>query len=717
LKGVKRFRLKKINPDCHVASTITATKWGKQNMNKINVIAVSLITSLVSTISGFSQNTLQFTSVNTTPEKAIQLHWASNTNEIYEIDYANSLLDTNTGLTTWTPLYNEYPSQGTNTFWLDTGNYNVSPAVLHPRLTDNRFYRVVLTATNNTPTNPTISITSPSNGDVVSSNLTVSFTASSADVIAEVKLYVDGQEMPPSSNGTNFVINTCEWWNGTHTLFATAKSVTHFEGIANDTSVLYGHSVSAYVNVVFSNLITEVAFSQPYFEPSLGQTQEVTAAFTANCNWTLQILNAYGTAVRTQTGSGSSLLFDWDGTGDSETSIPDGVYSYLITASTNGAPMALLSSGPSAASLNVTNIWALEPGSEDPVPFAIYPIGYDTNGMTIFKATQAQINYLIGDTDTTASVTSSGSRYFTPMGAGAAGSSQSTLTPMRPPTAKGKGTIGTFYAGYQNYFIAPYLTFTTPPILSGNPFVNKFVQVDGQANQSQASQPEHWGQVMEFGQLANGFVTAMQGGRYKGSVNPFILSSDVTGGIFNSANVGLLCCHCSYGTSAESDGAIRSYLRFFNAGTTTPTFCKLDACSFGGATTNGLKWMAILACGVLQNSGYNSLYSLGRLPINEDLHLLLTTSTVATAAPTIGSLWANNMLGDGTTNVPPETVEQSWFDAGTVGYVPETNHITIVFRVAGWPDAFSEHLSDVAASPGTGNVLDITKQDQQVYTR
>ncbi len=108
-------------------------------MNKIHyVIAVSLA-SLVSTLNGFSQNALRFTSVNTTPEKAIQLHWASNTNEVYEIDYADSLIDTNTGATTWTMLYNDYPSHGTNTFWLDTGNYNVSPNVLNPNKKDMRF--------------------------------------------------------------------------------------------------------------------------------------------------------------------------------------------------------------------------------------------------------------------------------------------------------------------------------------------------------------------------------------------------------------------------------------------------------------------------------------------------------------------------------------------------------------------------------------------------
>jgi hypothetical protein len=186
----------------------------------------------------FCQNTLRFTSVNVTPEKAIQLHWASNTNEVYEIDEADALIDTNTGSITWNKLYDDYPSQGTNTFWLDTGDYNLAPEIPHPKYEPMRFYRVVLTETN-TGSNPTITITSPTNGATVSSNLTVTISASSDQLLVQTILYVDGQEMPPSDDGTNFIINTCEWWNGRHTLFAVAKSQSALE-TSHDNSITYG---------------------------------------------------------------------------------------------------------------------------------------------------------------------------------------------------------------------------------------------------------------------------------------------------------------------------------------------------------------------------------------------------------------------------------------------------------------------------------------------
>ncbi|MGH7989706.1 MAG: hypothetical protein ACREDS_05855, partial [Limisphaerales bacterium] len=141
-------------------------------MNRIKQITVFFGVSLIALGQSFGQNTLQFTGVNATPEKAIQLHWASNTNEIYEIDETDSLIGTNTGSITWNDLHDDYPSQGTNTFWLDTGNYNLVPAILHPKYMPMRFYRVVMTGTN-TGSNPTVAIISPTNGDVVSGDLTI----------------------------------------------------------------------------------------------------------------------------------------------------------------------------------------------------------------------------------------------------------------------------------------------------------------------------------------------------------------------------------------------------------------------------------------------------------------------------------------------------------------------------------------------------------------
>ncbi len=75
-----------------------------------NIKLVGLFSGILVAFAGqvFCQNTLQFTAVNVTQERAIQLHWASNSNEVYEIDYADQLAGNDDGTTAWTKLYADY---------------------------------------------------------------------------------------------------------------------------------------------------------------------------------------------------------------------------------------------------------------------------------------------------------------------------------------------------------------------------------------------------------------------------------------------------------------------------------------------------------------------------------------------------------------------------------------------------------------------------------
>ena len=217
-------------------------------------------------VHSFGQDALQFTGVKATAENAILLYWASNPNEVYEVDYADQLNGNYDGTTAWSPLYTDYPSQGTNTFIADAGNYGSTPEIPHPRLSPMRFYRVMLVQANDAASNPTVSITSPSGGATLSGDVAVSVVASTSDILSEIRLYVDGEEQWLSLSGTNspgtnvFVINTCEWPNGPHVLFATAKSQSGFEGIANGPVITYGRSVSS---------VHECDFQQPHYESRL----------------------------------------------------------------------------------------------------------------------------------------------------------------------------------------------------------------------------------------------------------------------------------------------------------------------------------------------------------------------------------------------------------------------------------------------------------------
>ncbi|MGH7953109.1 MAG: Ig-like domain-containing protein, partial [Limisphaerales bacterium] len=271
----------------------------------VGLLSLGLLTTQIT----FGQTNLQFTSVNATDEGAIQLHFASQPRHFYEIDEADALIDTNTGSITWNMLYDDYPSQGTNTFIGDFGNYLVVPNILHPKDMPMRFYRIVDLGADTTSDEPSVSIISPTNSTAASGELTINVVASTDQpVLSGTKLYVDGQEMRTADSTTNYVdgstnyemdaysINTCEWGNETHTLFATTECESGYGDAPNSPPVASGHGVSPFIPVTFTNLITEISFSQPSFDPSSGQTQQVSAVFAANSDWTLTIRDAYSNA-------------------------------------------------------------------------------------------------------------------------------------------------------------------------------------------------------------------------------------------------------------------------------------------------------------------------------------------------------------------------------------------------------------------------------------
>jgi hypothetical protein len=82
------------------AADLTTGEFPGTKIELMKVKPLALILSCLAGITAHGQNILQFTGVKATSENAILLSWASNSNEVYEIDYADSLIDTNTGTIT-----------------------------------------------------------------------------------------------------------------------------------------------------------------------------------------------------------------------------------------------------------------------------------------------------------------------------------------------------------------------------------------------------------------------------------------------------------------------------------------------------------------------------------------------------------------------------------------------------------------------------------------
>src|SRR5262245_38342640 len=122
------------------------------------IAQLSILGITASLIGGTGNAQLQFTDIRATEEGAVRLSWLSDPNTLYRIQCADDLTDP----VQWNTLKDLYPSHGTNTLFLDTGDYFQTPWLVHPRKAPARFYRVFTEGTNGAPP-PLVAIASPTN--------------------------------------------------------------------------------------------------------------------------------------------------------------------------------------------------------------------------------------------------------------------------------------------------------------------------------------------------------------------------------------------------------------------------------------------------------------------------------------------------------------------------------------------------------------------------
>ncbi len=696
-----------------------------------------------------AQTNLQFTGINATDEGAIQLHWRSQSNELYEIDKADALIDTNTGSITWNKLYDNYPSQGTNTFIGDFGNYNLSPEIVHPKNSPMRFYRVVDQGADSLSDEPSVSISSPSSGNAVSDELTVTVTASTDQpIIAGTKLYVDGQEMRPPDSTTNWTdgvtnyeadtysLNTCEWGNETHVLFATAQNQSGYSDLPNTPAVFTGHAVSQFVPVLFSNLITRISFSQPEFDPSSGQTQQVSAVFAANCNWTLNIVDVYSNVVQTASSSGTSMLYNWDGTSNG-VSIPDGTYYYYIYAQTNGQSSQVVSGGSSGSSgsgsppspdmlssssfsSDSSELWAMSADGNDAVPLALYPPGFDTNALTIISATPAEVNAARASVTRTSlssaqfsSTDSGGFSSDASSGGSSAASQGSPTSPQRPPSNPQKGVPGTCGVANDTFTKNGTNGFNTA-VLDNGLGIHSYIGMDGYSGTTTL----HWGPLATQIPEGNNFISEMKHWGWKNTINKVddqLSINDLrgSGSPYNTVNLGVFIGHCAYGTSIDyaANGCKQMYIPITSGG--GAQFLRMSEMTLGGSNaTSGLRWFALECCDSLYQSDWSNMQNLGVKPYNGNLHLLLGTATTSYASANLLSYWAKYMNHGTSTNYSPLTVKAAWYQAAQDAYknsgIPSSP--AVKFATAGDNSCMNDSLQSYTTPGGSWGY-----NSQQVY--
>jgi Family of unknown function (DUF6345) len=137
---------------------------------------------------------------------------------------------------------------------------------------------------------------------------------------------------------------------------------------------------------------------------------------------------------------------------------------------------------------------------------------------------------------------------------------------------------------------------------------------------------------------------------------------------------------------------------------------RLSECDFG---SSNLRWMAIFACNILYDDNYQDMWDKRVLPINDDLHLLLSARTAVYMWPNFGEFWANDMLGK-ERGGGPQTLIDAWEYAGKKTQPAAHPSGPVIFRVAGWHACLGDKLLNYS-TPDSGDPTAIEKEDRQVY--
>lgn len=279
-------------------------------------------------LGGDSSDTPQIVDIRPSSEDGVLIYWQSETDAIYRVECCP---DPDLGGIPHV-LIEDYPSHGAITYWQDTGDHFSDPEIPHPRETSQRFYRIARTDYN-TAIAPVVTITSHSSGEAVSGEIEVEVDVSTDLRLMDVQLFIDGEKYDPDRDERAvFPINTCEWSNGPHTLFAQAEVHSAISVTPVLAPIDIAQGVSSSVDLVFDNYASRFRVSDYFFCPAEGDMQRISAEFEEESAWVLTIVDQDGIPVRSFSGTGTRMDVGWDGTDGDGQPLPYGVYGMEVTA-------------------------------------------------------------------------------------------------------------------------------------------------------------------------------------------------------------------------------------------------------------------------------------------------------------------------------------------------------------------------------------------------
>lgn len=634
-----------------------------------------------------AQAQLQFTAVKATEEGAIQLQWQSATNGVYRLEYTPELSDE----IFWDVLADGFPSQGTNTMFLDTGKYWTEPVLPHPKDGAQRFYRLVQVGTN-TLVPPLVTVSNPAPSGVLSGEVAIEVHVASTNSITSVRYFVDGEEVELGSvdddgNGS-YTINTTEWPNGPHVIFVVAETAAGTETTGEPSTAEGGAGTSALIPVTFDNYISKWYFSLPGFEPSLGETQRITAKFEAYSSWTLDILDEFDTPIRSASGTGFTMQFDWDGLDGNGFETSPGEYQFMLSADETTPPQGLMTGGEDDLWLSPMMEAVLE-GKDSyfiempPLPPPLDELYGPLPPIEVKIPDSFFETLLFGES------LQQSSGFDGPQQATAP---QTTQRPRRPPPKPIKGVPGKIGIAWQGHHPD-----TTNGIAGFNPPANLVGSVTLSPNYVLP-----YGRIGRAGEIANKFEREMKKHKWTTGFNygndqltaPQLRKPSKGGtNLFNYCNIGLLVGHGIRGASqdnrATSTPSLQTYFPIYKTGVNAYDWVRMSEFDFGGGPV-GLRWMGIYACNMLYRDNALDMWNKGVLPLNENMHILLAEETSIHMYPEFGRLWASYMNGgeDGV----KRTVLESWSLASQKAHKEVQPSHDVIMSSAYWPNCVNDKL-------------------------
>lgn len=342
-----------------------------------------------------------------------------------------------------------------------------------------------------------------------------------------------------------------------------------------------------------------------------------------------------------------------------------------------------------------SRLWAVAPDSEIVVPLVLYPPGFDTNDLMIFSASPTEIRALTASNVGEDSLATQGE--VSPNFRGTPPSQNAPPTPQRTPVKAVKGIVGMFAIANQDYTFSG-LTLSTP--------LNGFPVIPGE-NAQHVQLQNHNGNTaycpyVESVSLDN-FITQMARGAWVPGLNKEnsqLKASDLegSGSPYNQFPLGIVALHGAYGTSPDynANQCEQMYFPIDGRPNSASSWVSMSQMNFGGAGTNGLKWMALAACNSLYQNNWQSLQNSRITPFNGNLHLLLGADSDMDTGGV--DLWAKYMLGLDNNRARP--IMQAWYDSGAACV-----HPPVTFAVVGYSDCEQDMLNPTNSTTPTGNIF------------